>query len=644
LHLSTHLTGDPGGDTGVYVWNLWLFRHELTEGRNPYHTTSLFAPTGTADLALHNYTVFADVLSVPLQPWLGLVATFNVLYLLLGVLNAYAVFLLARHVARSVGGAFLAGLLFAFSPFLTARGTAHFSLVAAAPLPLFVLLLLKLEQERAPRYAVGAGLTLAWALYCDPYYAVFCVLLAAVHLGFVALRLVPRTPSWTAVRVLDGLAAVLVALSAWIALSGGAVLTLGGVRLVLRSTYTPLLLTVLVLSVRVGWSWRPTLREEFRWRSWLRPAALVALAATVALLPFLHAMATRIADGELVTPPIPWRSSPKGVDAIAFLMPNPNNPLIGASAHDWLAREWADGFAENAAALTMVAPLIIALAFRRPEMWPRRWMFLAGFFALLALGPFLWVGGVNTHIPTPWALLRYLPGVGMVRSPSRFAVVVVLAVSVLFALALSELRRRYPRRQRWILAGVATVLMFELAPLPRPLYSAEIPSVFRTIAADPRDIRVLELPTGFRDGTLSTGQYGAITQFHQTLHGKAIFGGYLSRVSGRRIRACRSFPVMDALVAVSAGDELTPRQRRRAFAQRARFLARSRVGYVVIDNLRSSPRLRRFAVRLLALVKVGQDGDYELFVPDQAVLNAELAARPTISRRVRRFSHRIAAD
>ena len=27
-HLSTHLTGSPGGDTGVYVWNQWVFQHE----------------------------------------------------------------------------------------------------------------------------------------------------------------------------------------------------------------------------------------------------------------------------------------------------------------------------------------------------------------------------------------------------------------------------------------------------------------------------------------------------------------------------------------------------------------------------------------------------------------------------------------
>ncbi len=79
VHLFTHLTGPPTGDTGVYVWNTWVFRHELVEGRrSPFYTDRIFSLDSRADLSLHNYTVFADVLSVPLQPVLGVVGAFNV--------------------------------------------------------------------------------------------------------------------------------------------------------------------------------------------------------------------------------------------------------------------------------------------------------------------------------------------------------------------------------------------------------------------------------------------------------------------------------------------------------------------------------------------------------------------------------------
>ena len=43
LHLSTHLTGAPSGDTGVYVWNIWVFRHELLQQQFPLQTTAVLS-------------------------------------------------------------------------------------------------------------------------------------------------------------------------------------------------------------------------------------------------------------------------------------------------------------------------------------------------------------------------------------------------------------------------------------------------------------------------------------------------------------------------------------------------------------------------------------------------------------------------
>ena len=67
-HITTHLTGDPGGDTGVYVWNQWVFQHEAwVERRNPLTTEQIFSMTGRpVDLTQHNYTLFANLLAFPL--------------------------------------------------------------------------------------------------------------------------------------------------------------------------------------------------------------------------------------------------------------------------------------------------------------------------------------------------------------------------------------------------------------------------------------------------------------------------------------------------------------------------------------------------------------------------------------------------
>ena len=49
------------------------------------------------------------------------------------------------------------------------------------------------------------------------------------------------------------------------------------------------------------------------------------------------------------------------------------------------------------------------------------WLWMPAVFAAMALGPFVHVAGINTYIPGPWAVLRYVPVVGLARSPSRFA-------------------------------------------------------------------------------------------------------------------------------------------------------------------------------------------------------------------------------
>jgi hypothetical protein len=45
------------------------------------------------------------------------------------------------------------------------------------------------------------------------------------------------------------------------------------------------------------------------------------------------------------------------------------------------------------------------------------------------------------------------------------------------------------------------------------------------------------------------------------------------------------------------------------------FIRRGRIGYVVIDNDRTPPPLRDFAVRALRLQHVATEGSYDLFVP-----------------------------
>jgi len=618
LNMSTHLTGVPGGDTGVYVWNQWVFRHEVVqEGHLPYFTDRIFALTEPTNLSLHNYTAFQNLLALPLIGILGVVTTFNVIYLLMTVLTAYATFLLARHVTNQAAESWLAGALFAWSPLLVTRGTEHFSLVAAAPLAIFLLILLKADGHERFRDAVALGATEWLAASTDVYFAVYCLLIGVIFLAvrIVAIHRSPLAGRGVAARwALDVLILSMGGFIAALIISGGWQFSIMGRPLPIHSLYTPMMVLTMLVAIRVAWELRTSLRPTSGLWRFVRFSLAAGVVAICLLSPVLYATAVRLKNGPLDPSQIFWRSSPGGVDVLALFLPNPNHPLAPGMFVDWL-NSWPGRYIEGLVSVPLVAIVTLCVAWRAGWVPSRWWAGLTALFGLLALGPFIHIAGVNTYAPGPWAFLRYVPILGLTRSPSRFSVVLMLGVAILFATALVALTRRYPAKRRLIVTTVGALLLFELLPAPRPIYSAAVPRIYQQVKNAPADVRLLELPVGARDGTSSIGNFTARSQFYQTFHEKALVGGYLSRVSRRRIGLLRSNEMMDALLVLSEGDEIPDDVKARLIDLGPVWTERSKIGFVVIDRARTSDALRAFASGALRLEHVGTDGDLELYRP-----------------------------
>jgi hypothetical protein len=237
-------------------------------------------------------------------------------------------------------------------------------------------------------------------------------------------------------------------------------------------------------------------------------------------------------------------------------------------------------------------------------------------FLLLALGPFIRIAGMDTHVPAPWAFLRYLPVMRLARTPGRFFVPAMLGIAVLFALALGSLASGSRFGRRTIVTGAALLMFVELWPVPRTIFSAGIPSFYSIVANDPRpDVSVLELPFGVRDGTMSVGNFTSRSQFYQTAHARPIVGGYLSRVSRRRVRDNEADPVLGALIRLSEGQVLAPDEMQRLQLSWGDFVARSSVAYVVLDRHRATESLRAAVAEALPLEQLADEPPLTLYRP-----------------------------
>ncbi|HEX4913142.1 MAG TPA: hypothetical protein VFV51_04250 [Vicinamibacterales bacterium] len=619
LQLGTHFTGDPGGDTGVYVWNQWVFHQELIAGRNPLATEKILSLTSRVDLTQHNYTAFLNLLALPLISPLGSVTSFNVVFLFVTVLNALCAYGLARSATGATRSeAFLGGLLFAWAPAMVARTTGHFSLVAAAALPAFLWCLIKAERSRNARDAALVGLCMAWAALSDAYYGVYCLMIAIVYVAATLIRVtrakaVARPFLW----LLDVLIVCFAGLVVGLVLGRGGEFTLLGVPVHVRSLYNPVLILTILTLVRALLWWRPQFELPSLGPSPVKVIIVAALACAGPMAPVLYGLGDRIAEGRFVTPEIFWRSSPRGVDALSFITPNPLHPISRLFMDDHLAIRptW---FVEYTASLSLVALTVIAMAVWRAGYRPHKgWVVITIGFALLALGPFVYIAGINTHIPGPWALLRYAPGFGLARMPSRFAIVAVLGVAILFTGALAAMGQRWPHRRRLIGTITALLLVFELWPAPRTLYSAEISPIYDRIATDPRPVRVLVLPFGVRDGVWETGNFRPRSQYNQTRHGKPLIGGYLSRISKKRVERMRKeYPTLDALIKISEAKPLEDGVQATLDARGSRFVRDANLGYVVIDERFIPPERAAMVISAFTLREVARDRHLTLYRPE----------------------------
>ncbi len=377
-HLQTHFLGDTSGDVGVYVWNLWVFRHELVEhGHLPLSTDHLFSYTAGLDFALHNYTPLAGLVGVPLMDWLGIVGTFNVILISAMALSGLGVFLLARRLGLAPLYAWSAGALFMASPVLTARGSEHFSLITVAPLPVFIWALFRALETKRFRDAALVGALVAIATYSDAYYGIYCAMAGVFFVAWRFLRVTRRraaAPPASLARALDASIVLIASVMAWRAFTGSTAIEFGGIRLGLQTLYTPVFALTVLVFVRTWLIWRPafTVHDPDGALRVLVGKGVLAVSVCLALLmPLIAGIGFRYLEDRLPETELHWRSSAPGVDLAGYVVPNPMHPWFGGTTRSWLGA--GDAFPEFVASFSLVAFAVIGVGAAMRAL-PRVWV------------------------------------------------------------------------------------------------------------------------------------------------------------------------------------------------------------------------------------------------------------------------------
>ena len=196
----TGVTNDPrfgtNGDGLFCVWNVsWVAHAVIADPLNVFDA-NIFHPHKNS-LAYSEANIVAGVLGVPAW-WLtrNPYTTLNVVILLAFATAWLFTWLLVHHLTGSAGAATVAGVLYAFCPYVFAH-TAHIQLMLTGGIPLSMLMLHRLADAPSLRRGVGLGLALLFQALACAYYGIFAALMVGFAVLFFAVsRSLFRSAAW----------------------------------------------------------------------------------------------------------------------------------------------------------------------------------------------------------------------------------------------------------------------------------------------------------------------------------------------------------------------------------------------------------------------------------------------------------------
>ena len=183
-----------GGDVWWFLWDFWSFKKAVLNLSNPYYTMDIFYPTGVS-LAFSEVSPFNAIISIPLQHLFGLIATYNLIWILTFILSGFGAFFLVKYLTDNTKAAFLSGIIFMFCPYHFAHACGHMNLTATEWIPFYVLFFIKMTKENKKTNAIYAAFFLVLTAMTSNYYLVYMfsfTLLYIIYYWLVDTSLINR--------------------------------------------------------------------------------------------------------------------------------------------------------------------------------------------------------------------------------------------------------------------------------------------------------------------------------------------------------------------------------------------------------------------------------------------------------------------
>lgn len=312
-------------------------------------------------------------------------------------------------------------------------------------------------------------------------------------------------------------------------------LILSGIFFTLASLGTWYYMVFLLYFIIIFWGYFLYVEKEKAF-SFLKKTIAMLIFSFLALLPFLYPLLEVKLSGQQ------FHQNPSSfncvTDLAAVFVPSAKHPLA-----NWLN---ISSFYENLPCFiwethSFVGYTVLALAIygfiKVKNKWTRFMALSAVIFWLFSLGNHLqWKGQIvleSIYLPYFWFVER-IPMVNTIRSPSRFILLVILSLAVIYGYGLDFLTKALTKKYKSkikiinpiVLSLAGLLIFFEYMPFPNTLLDVEKATqakyLSRNLPGGDGEYAILELPL------TNNYVFHSLTAHRQIRHHKKILGGYPS--------------------------------------------------------------------------------------------------------------------
>lgn len=524
INLNNGIMGSEGSDAPIFFWNVWELGKNISRADFSFWTDDVFYPAALS-LLYHTYTPVHSIAALSLNLFINnVVLAYNITILLFTVLGAYFSYKFFLLITSDKYASFLAGALFIFQPLWSLYASfGTLNLTLLWYLPACLYYYEQFERKAGKAYALLSGLFLGLSFLNDTYSFVFC-------LSGLVIYSLARQAIFQVHDIWKYFRRVLIILVSALLLSGWKILAIAG-----HGDY--------IQSIAL-----PSLKDA----------------------DFYHA------------------------DLVNLIRPSTLHAIWGAWGHWFTDKALFNGNSFLGFTVITIIILFVAKKSIKRSNTPNKlfYLFIPGLAVCLFLsfGPYLHFFGYNIGIPMPYYFIQKIfPGFLNLRVPARWLMLSQLFLCGIIALMLKSI---FTDTKSWLKGFLFAVLMagcvLDAAYLPRKIILIDTPEneAYQKLAGYEVKGSVLHLPLEIKSGYFFIGTSTCNSLIYQTIHGKPMVNGYLSRVPDPLKREYETDPIINYLANPSGLPQNNIYDRETI----DKFFDKYKIDVVTIDKSRIDPR------------------------------------------------------